>query len=63
MEQYNINSTFLCWKEVGTHFGTLNSSLRMGFAWLMDTNKMTIFNNKKSPKNLRVHIHQFSPFE
>ena len=70
------DSTFTYWKEVGAHNCRLKSSLRMGFGWLVDTNKKTLFskiitkklkeangtgiNIKKRPL---FHIYHFFPLE
>ena len=76
MKRGKWNSTFLCWKEVGARNCRLNSSLRMGFGWLMDTHKMTLF-SKINSKNLKeadgtglsimkcplLHIHHLFPLE
>ena len=40
------DNTFSCRKEVGLLNCKLNSSLRMGFGWLMDTHKLTLSSNK-----------------
>ena len=52
MKRGKTNSTFSCWKEVGTHYCPLNSSLMMYLGWLMNTQKMILF-SKKNPKNLK----------
>ena len=54
------NSNFPYWKKVGAHNCRLNSSLKIGFGWLMDTQKMTVvskkFNIMKCPL---LYIHHF----
>ena len=54
------NSNFPYWKKVGAHNCRLNSSLKIGFGWLMDTQQMTVvskkFNIMKCPL---LHIHHF----